>query len=43
VQGVMNATMESLDSICRDSTDMQYMVIQRKNISKSKGLTYKPL
>ena len=30
MQGVMTATMESLDSICRDSTDMQYMVVQRK-------------
>ena len=35
--------IESVDSICRDSTDTQYMLIQT-NFSKSpKRLTYKPL
>jgi len=40
----MNKTeVESVDSICRDSTDTQYMLIQT-NFSKSpKQLTYKPL
>jgi len=34
--------IESVDSICRDSTDTQYMLIQA-NFSKSpKQLTYKP-
>ena len=36
------AIIESVDSICRDSADMQYMLIQT-NFSKSpKQLTYKP-
>jgi len=35
--------IESVDSICRDSADTQYMLIQT-NFSKSpKQLTYKPL
>ena len=35
--------IESVDSICRDSVDTQYMPIQT-NLSKSpKQLTYKPL
>ena len=35
--------IESVDSICRDSADTQYMLI-RTNFSKSpKQLTYKPL
>jgi len=35
--------IESVDSICRDSTDTQYMLIQT-NLSKSpKQLSYKPL
>jgi len=35
--------IESIDSICRDSADTQYMLIQT-NFSKSpKQLTYKPL
>jgi len=35
--------IESVDSICRDSADTQYMLIQT-NVSKSpKQLTYKPL
>ena len=35
--------IESVDSICRDSADTQYMLIQA-NFSKSpKKLTYKPL
>jgi len=35
--------MESVDSICRDSADTQYMLIQT-NFSKSpKQLIYKPL
>ena len=34
---------ESVDSVCRDTTDTQYMLIQ-KNLSKSqKRYTYKPL
>jgi len=38
-----NFIIESVDSICRDSVDMQYMLIQT-NFSKSpKQLTYKPL
>ena len=36
-------TIESVDSICRDSADTQYMLIQT-NFSKSPNqLTYKPL
>ena len=35
--------IESVDSVCRDSADTQYMLIQ-KNFSESpKQLTYKPL
>jgi len=35
--------IESVDSVCRDSADTQYMLIQT-NFSKSpKQLTYKPL
>ena len=35
--------IESVDSICRDSADTQYMLIQT-NLSKSpKQLTFKPL
>jgi len=35
--------IESVDSLCRDSVDTQYMLIQT-NFSKSpKQLTYKPL
>ena len=38
-----NTIIESVDSICRDSADTQYMLIQT-NFSKSpKQLTYKPL
>jgi len=40
---VQSTIIESVDCICRDSVDMQYMLI-RKNFSKSpKQLTYKPL
>ena len=28
--------IESVDSICRDSTDMQYMIIQEKTLEISK-------
>ena len=39
----MELIIESVDSICRDSADTQYMLIQT-NFSKSpKQLTYKPL
>jgi len=39
----MRIIIESVDTICRDSTDTQYMLIQT-NFSKSqKQLTYKPL
>jgi len=39
----MTDIIESVDSICRDSADTQYMVIQT-NFSKSpKQLTYMPL
>jgi len=35
--------IESVDSMCRDSVDVQYMLLL-KNFSKSmKQLTYKPL
>jgi len=40
---IESVVMESVDSICRDSADTQYMPIQT-NFSKSpKHLTYKPL
>ena len=32
--------IESVDSICRDSMDMQYMIIQKKNTQKWKVRTY---
>jgi len=35
--------MESVDSICRDSADTQYMPIQTNFSKSSKHLTYKPL
>ena len=36
--------IESVDSICRDSADTQYIMLIQKNFSKSpKQLTYKPL
>ena len=39
----MQIVIESVDSICRDSADTQYMLIQI-NVSKSpKQLTYKML
>jgi len=40
---ITNIIIELVDSICRDSVDMQYMLIQT-NVSKSpKQLTYTPL
>ena len=40
---VYNIITESVDSVCRDTTYTQYMLIQ-KNLSKSqKRYTYKPL
>ena len=46
VQTVISCNMlvtESVDSVCRDTTYTQYMLIQ-KNLSKSqKRYTYKPL
>ena len=35
--------IESVDSICRDSADTQYMLIQTKFSKSPKQLTYKPL
>ena len=35
--------IESVDSICRDSADTQYMLIQTNSSKSPKQLTYKPL
>jgi len=35
--------IESVDSICRDSADTQYMLIQKKFSKSPKQLTYMPL
>ena len=35
--------IESVDCICRDSADTQYMLIQTNSSKSLKQLTYKPL
>jgi len=35
--------IDSVDSICRDSADTQYMLIQTNFSKSAKQLTYKPL
>jgi len=39
----MTFIIESVDSICRDSADTQYMLIQTNSLKSPKQLTYKPL
>ena len=40
---LISSIIKSVDSLCRDSTDMQYMLIQTNFSTSPKQLTYKPL
>ena len=33
--GIPNCIIELVDSTCKDNTDMQYVIIPKKNLSKS--------